>query len=328
MDENDDLRRAMAGRYEIVREIGRGAMATVYLAEDRKHSRAVALKVLDPELSTSLGPERFVREIAITAPLVHPNILPLYESGEAAGFLYYAMPYVDGATLGQRLEREGQLSLDNVVEIARHVAAALDYAHARGVIHRDIKPDNILLLGEHVFVADFGLAKAISSAASTPLTDTGFVVGTAPYMSPEQCTPGRAIDCRSDIYSLGCVVFEMITGVPPFLGATPEETIAHHLASSPRSLRSKRHNCPSALDDVVHRALEKAPADRFRTAREFVNAAAAAAATAPHPGAHVPEPGVKHERAAFALQLIGILTVVLALVGLVWRWVASIDTSP
>jgi eukaryotic-like serine/threonine-protein kinase len=272
MDENEDLVKALAGRYDIEREIGRGGMAIVYLARDVKRARPVAVKVLRPELTASLGPQRFLREIAITASLVHPNILALYDSDEASGFLYYVMPYVDGPSLGQRVEREVQLPLDDVLAITRQVGAALDYAHARGVIHRDIKPDNILLLGEHVLVADFGLARAISSAASTPLTEKHFVVGTAAYMSPEQCTPGRAVDARSDIYSLGCVVFEMITGMPPFRGATIGATMSHHLTSDPPSLRTERSSCPQALDDVVRRALAKTPADRFRTAGEFVAA--------------------------------------------------------
>jgi serine/threonine-protein kinase len=272
MDQNEGLAAALAGRYEIEREIGHGGMAVVYLAHDVKHDRSVALKVLRPELAASLGAERFLREIAITASLVHPNILALHDSDEASGFLYYVMPYVDGPTLGQRLKREVQLPLDDVLAIARQVAAALDHAHARGVVHRDIKPDNMLLLGDHVLVADFGLARAISSAASTPLTYPRVVVGTVPYMSPEQCTPGRAVDARSDIYSLGCVVFEMITGVPPFRGATVEATMLHHQTSDPPSLRTERRSCPSTLDDVVRRALAKAPADRFRTAGEFVRA--------------------------------------------------------
>jgi serine/threonine-protein kinase len=272
MDLDPDFVKALAGRYEFERELGHGGMAIVYLARDIKHDRPVALKVLRPELAASLGAERFLREIAITASLVHPNILALYDSDQASGSLYYVMPYVNGPTLGQRLKREAQLPIDDALAITRQIAAALDYAHARGVIHRDIKPDNILFLGDHVLVADFGLARAISSAASTPLTDTRFVVGTALYMSPEQCTPGRAVDARSDIYSLGCVVFEMITGVPPFRGATADATMTHHLTSDPPSLLTERRSCPSTLDDVVKRALAKAPADRFRTAGEFVRA--------------------------------------------------------
>jgi serine/threonine-protein kinase len=281
MELDQDLVTALAGRYEIERELGHGGMAIVYLARDVKHQRHVALKVLRPELAASVGPERFLREIAIAAPLVHPNILTLHDSGDAAGHLYYVMPYVNGPTLGQRLKREVQLPIDDALAITRQIAAALDFAHARGVIHRDIKPDNILLHDDHVFVADFGLARALSSAASSPLTDKRFVVGTALYMSPEQCTPGRGVDARSDIYSLGCVVFEMITGVPPFRGATADATMSHHLTSDPPSLRTERRSSSSALDDVVRRALAKAPADRFRTAGEFARALGEAGGTRP-----------------------------------------------
>jgi eukaryotic-like serine/threonine-protein kinase len=277
MDLDQELVTALAGRYEIEDELGRGGMAIVYRARDVKHGRQVALKVMRPELAASLGAERFLREIDIAASLNHPNILPLYDSGAVSGTLYYAMPYVDGPTLRQRLDVEVQLPIDDALAITQQIAAALDYAHARGVIHRDIKPDNILLLGSHVLIADFGLARAISSAASTPLTEKRFVVGTAAYMSPEQCTPGRAVDARNDIYSLGCVVFEMIAGVAPFRGATPEATMSHHLTSNPPSVCIERPRCPRALDTAVRRALAKAPADRFRTATEFSAALDAAA---------------------------------------------------
>src|SRR5687767_6302827 len=244
-------------------------MAVVYLARDLKNGRKVALKVLRPELANSLGAERFLQEIAISAPLVHPNIIALHDSGEAAGFLYYTMPYVEGPTLRERLDREVQLPLDDALKIARQVAAALDYAHARGVIHRDIKPDNILLLGDHVLVADFGLARAISRAASKPLTDRGIVVGTIAYMSPEQASIDGVVDARSDVYSLGCVVFEMIAGITPFRGATTATVISHHQSTPPPSVCAERKSCPSSLDMVIQRALAKLPADRFRTAGEL-----------------------------------------------------------
>jgi eukaryotic-like serine/threonine-protein kinase len=272
LDLDDGLLVALAGRYDIEREIGQGGMAVVYLARDVKLNRRVALKVLRPELANSLGTERFLQEISIAAPLVHPNILAIYESGEAAGHLYYVMPYVDGLTLRQRLDRELQLPIDEAIAIVKQVAAALDYAHARGVVHRDIKPENILLLGDHVLVADFGLAKAISRATSRPLTQSGLVVGTPAYMSPEQATPGVPLDARSDVYSLACVTFEMIAGMPPYRGATPQAVLAHHVASEPPTLCGERTSCPPHLDDAVRRAMAKVPADRFSSAGLFARA--------------------------------------------------------
>ena len=268
----DEIVTALKGRYEVERELGHGGMAVVYLAHDVKNGRKVALKVLRPHLADALGAERFLQEIAIAAPLVHPNIIALHDSGEADGFLYYTMPYVEGPTLRQRLEQEVQLPIEDAVSIARQVAAALDYAHRQGAVHRDIKPDNILLLGNHVLVADFGLARAITRAASKPLTTHGIVVGTPPYMSPEQCTPGGIANAASDIYSLGCVVFEMIAGMPPFRGATVDVILSHHQMSDPPSLCGERRTCPAELDAAVRRALAKAPADRFRTAGEFAKA--------------------------------------------------------
>jgi eukaryotic-like serine/threonine-protein kinase len=281
MDVDDGFVAAIAGRYQIERELGRGGMAVVYLAHDVKHRRPVALKVLRPELGTSLAAERFLQEIAIAARLVHPNILPLHDSGEAAGHLYYVMPYVEGATLRQRLDREVQLPLDEVLSIVRQIASALDYAHAHGVVHRDVKPDNVLLVDGHVLVADFGLAKAISSAASTPLTEHGTVVGTPAYMSPEQCGASGTIDARSDIYSLACMAFEMIAGVTPFRGATAQAMIAHQLANDPPSVCAERDSCPAAVDDVLHRGLAKLPADRYQHAGDFAAALAAASAGRP-----------------------------------------------
>jgi tetratricopeptide (TPR) repeat protein len=274
MDLDDEITKALAGRYDIERRLGQGGMATVFLALDVRHRRHVAVKVLRPELTSVIGATRFLREIAIVAPLMHPNILALHDSGEADGFLYFVMPYVEGPTLRERLKREVQLPIDEAVSIARQVASALDYAHAHDVIHRDIKPDNILLLGDHVLVADFGLAKALSFATPHSLTESGIVVGTPFYMSPEQCNAGRVLDARSDIYSLACTVFEMIAGVPPFRGATPQSTISHHLTSKPPSLLSERKSCPPGIDEAVQRALAKVPADRFRTAGEFVQALA------------------------------------------------------
>ncbi|MFL5613408.1 MAG: protein kinase domain-containing protein [Gemmatimonadaceae bacterium] len=270
---NEELTRALAGRYEIERELGRGGMAIVYLARDSRHPRHVAVKVLRPELASALGGERFVREIDVASRLTHPHILPLIDSGAAAGDLYYVMPFVSGETLRQRLERERQLPIDEALSIARQVASALDYAHSEGVIHRDIKPENILLVGGEVLVADFGLARALDSAASTPLTESGVAVGTPAYMSPEQATGERHVDHRSDVYSLACTLFEMIAGVPPFRGATAQALIAHHVSSPAPSLCRERSTCPELVDAAVQRGLAKAPADRFRTAGDLVRAA-------------------------------------------------------
>src|SRR6267378_163672 len=212
------LRAALVGRYSIERELGRGGMATVYLGRDLKHHRAVAIKVLRPELAEALGPERFVREIQIAARLTHPHILPLIDSGEAAGSLYYVMPYVKGESLRQRLEREHQLPLRDALQIAREVGAGLDYAHREGFIHRDVKPENILLADGLAVIADFGIARAISQVRGEIVTDGGLVVGTPEYMSPEQAAGDRELDGRCDQYSLACVLFETLTGAPPFAG--------------------------------------------------------------------------------------------------------------
>src|SRR5436309_2472880 len=214
------LTAALADRYRIERELGHGGMATVYHAEDLKHHRQVAIKVLRPELATAVGPERFLREIETTANLRHPHILPLYDSGEAAGFLYYVMPLVEGESLRDRLNRDKQLPIDDALEIAREVADALGYAHSRGVIHRDIKPANILLERDHAVVADFGIARAVSAAGTEKLTETGLALGTPTYMSPEQSAGESDLDGRSDLYALGCVLYEMLAGQPPFSGPT------------------------------------------------------------------------------------------------------------
>jgi serine/threonine-protein kinase len=279
-DQLDRLTTALADRYRLERELGHGGMATVYLAEDLKLERKVAVKVLHPELAATLGPDRFLREIKLSARLEHPHILTLHDSGEADGFLYYVMPYVEGESLRDRLNREKQLPIEDAIRIAGEVADALDYAHRRDVIHRDIKPENILLEEQHAVVGDFGIARAISEAGGDRLTETGIAVGTPAYMSPEQTTGSRELDARSDIYSLGCVVYEMFAGEPPFTGPTVESVVRQHLAADPSSVASKRAAVSEPVGRVVGRALAKAPADRFGTAVQFAEALTAGA-TAP-----------------------------------------------
>ncbi len=272
MDFPDRLRAALADRYEIERELGRGGMAVVYLARDVKHDRDVAIKVLRPEVSAALGADRFLREIQIAAKLQHPHILPLHDSGQADGLLYYVMPYVEGESLRQRLLREKQLPLNDALQIAREVADALSYAHSHDVVHRDIKPENVLLSGGHAMVADFGIARAISAAAGEPLTDSGVAIGTPAYMSPEQGTGETNLDGRTDIYALGCVLFEMLAGEPPFTGPTGQAIIARHVSERPPSLQVVRPSLTDELEQVVQTALAKVPADRFPTAQQFADA--------------------------------------------------------
>jgi tetratricopeptide (TPR) repeat protein/tRNA A-37 threonylcarbamoyl transferase component Bud32 len=265
------LKAALADRYAIDREIGEGGMATVYLAEDLKHRRKVAIKVMAPELGATLGPERFLREIEISARLDHPHILPVYDSGEANGFLFFVMPYVEGESLRDRMEREGQLPIEDALTIAREVADALSYAHGRDVVHRDIKPANIMLAGGHARVADFGIARALSDAGRNRLTATGLSVGTPSYMSPEQAAGSPDLDGRSDLYSLGCVLYEMLGGSPPFTG--PLESVVHqHLSAEPAPITNLRPAVPPHVTAVLMRALAKTPADRFSPAAEFAAA--------------------------------------------------------
>jgi tetratricopeptide (TPR) repeat protein len=267
----DRLTAALADRYTIARELGHGGMATVYLAEDLKHRRHVAIKVLRPELAGALGPDRFLREIEIAARLDHPHILPLYDSGEAHGFLYYVMPFVEGESLRDRLAREKQLPIDDAIQIAREVADALSYAHSRDVVHRDIKPENILLAGGHARVADFGIARAVSEAGGDRLTGTGLAIGTPTYMSPEQAAGSRELDGRSDLYSLGCVLYEMLAGHPPFTG--PIESMVHqHLTVEPAAVTTLRPAVPPAVAAALMRVLAKTPADRFSPAAQFADA--------------------------------------------------------
>ncbi len=271
------IAQSLAGRYRIDRELGRGGMATVFLAEDLKHGRAVAIKVLHEELGAWLGAERFLAEIRITARLQHPHILPLLDSGDAGGALYYVMPYVSGETLRARLRRERQLPVAEAVRIGKEVASALAYAHAAGVIHRDIKPENILLGAPNAgdpaptLLADFGIARSIDAAADR-LTSTGITVGTPSYMSPEQATGEREIDARSDVYSLGSVIYEMLAGEPPFSGANPRAILAKQLADPVRPVRRLRDGVPKHLDDALAVALGRSPADRFPNMASFAAA--------------------------------------------------------
>jgi serine/threonine protein kinase/tetratricopeptide (TPR) repeat protein len=271
VETTEQLDAALANRYAIARELGRGGMATVYLAHDLRHDRLVALKVLRPDLAAGLGPERFLREIRTTAQLTHPHILPLLDSGQAAGMLFYVMPYVEGESLQARLAREKQIPLDDALQIAREVAEALWYAHSHGVIHRDIKPGNILLESGHAVVADFGIARAVGVAGGARLTDTGLAVGTPEYMSPEQAAGDTALDGRSDQYSLACVLYEMLAGEPPFTGATAESVVHQHLAAEAPSVGDVRPAVPAHVAGTQSRALAKAPADRFATTLQFAD---------------------------------------------------------
>ncbi len=268
------LQEALVSRYRINRELGAGGMAVVFLAEDLRHRRQVALKVLRPELAAEIGPERFLREIETAARLTHPHILPLHDSGEAGGFLYYVMPYVEGESLRGRLTREKQLPLDDALQIAREVADALSYAHSRDLVHRDIKPENILLQSGHAVVADFGIALAITVAGGGALTATGLALGTPAYMSPEQAAGSRDLDGRCDLYSLGCVLYEMLAGQPPFTGPTVESLMYQHLSVVPRPVTDLRPAVPGWVALAVQRALAKTPADRFSPVALFAEALA------------------------------------------------------
>ena len=266
------LTAALSAHYAVERELGAGGMATVYLARDLKHNRYVAIKVLRPELAAILGGERFLKEIRLTANLQHPHILPLHDSGEADGLVYYVMPFVEGESLRDRLKREKQLPVEDAIRLAREVASALDYAHRHGVVHRDIKPENVLLHDGQALVADFGIALAVSTAGGERMTETGLSVGTPHYMSPEQAMGDREITPRSDVYALGCVTYEMLLGEPPFTGPSAQAIIARVVTEEPRSLIVQRKTIPPHVEDAVHVALAKLPADRFATAAEFATA--------------------------------------------------------
>lgn len=302
----------MNDRYRIERELGRGGNATVYLAQDLKHDRKVAVKVLLPGLAESVRAERFLREIQIAAKLTHPHILPLHDSGSAEGFLYYVMPYMEGESLRDRLQREPQLPLADALQIGREVADALSYAHEHDVVHRDIKPENILLQAGHAVVADFGIARALTEASGQAVTQTGIAVGTPVYMSPEQSAGSKTLDGRSDVYSLGCVVYEMLVGQPPFVGDSAQEILAHHALDPVPPLRRWRADVPAGVADALLIALAKRPVERFPTAAEF---AAALAPPGERARLHVPTPRAAAQGLGPALTTAVILAVASGLVG-------------
>ncbi|MEP6688922.1 MAG: protein kinase, partial [Gemmatimonadales bacterium] len=317
------LRTALVDRYRLERELGQGGMATVYLAHDVRHDRKVALKVLRPELSAILGAQRFLAEIKTTANLQHPHILSLFDSGEADGLVFYVMPFVEGESLRVRLAREKQLPVEEAVRIAREVADALDYAHRHGVIHRDIKPENILLHDGRALVADFGIALAAArSDSGTRMTETGMSLGTPHYMSPEQAMGEREITAKSDVYALGCVTYEMLTGEPPFTGPTAQAIIARVMTEEPRSLTMQRKTIPPHVEAAVVTALSKLPADRFATAAVFAEALSRPGATtvmtsAPRPGYAMARPATPLRR---ALGLAPWALTLLSVAAAAWAW--------
>jgi hypothetical protein len=318
----DRLRAALAGRYDVAKEIGAGGMATVYIARDVKHDRDVAIKVLHPDLGAALGSERFLSEIKTTAKLQHPHILPLLDSGEADSLLYYVMPFVVGESLRARIDRERLLPISDAIRITKEISSALDYAHRHGVIHRDIKPENILLHDGQALVADFGIALAVTAAGGGRLTQTGLSLGTPQYMSPEQAVGERTIDARSDIYSLGAVAYEMLTGDPPFAGSSVQAIVSKIMTERPTPIARLRETVPETVDDAVTIALAKLPADRFATAAEFATALTSHATGFTKPrdvardgtGRRVTDTAVR--RIAMGL---GALSVVLLAVAL-WGW--------
>ena len=309
-DSRPSLQAALNGRYTIERELGRGGMATVYLALDLKHHRRVAIKVLKPELAAALGPGRFLREIEIAAGLSHPHIVPLYDSGVAAGLLYYVMPHVEGESLAERLAGEQGLPIDEVCAIAREVADALRYAHAHGVVHRDIKPDNVLLSGGHAFVTDFGVAKAVDAATGgARLTNIGVALGTPTYMAPEQAAADPATDHRADLYAFGVIAYEMLAGRPPFATRSREQVLAAHAGEAPRPVSEQRPGCPASLAALVMRCLEKSPGARPQHADELVRSLDALHTPATTPA--VSRPGRRRRRRV--LLTVGVAgTVILA----------------
>ncbi len=282
-DPSEQLANALADRYVIERQLGEGGMAVVYLARDVRHQRRVALKVLRPEFGAVLGVDRFQAEIRVTANLQHPNVVPLFESGEAAGQLFYVMPFIEGESLRDRLTRERQLPVEEALRLTCEIADALSYAHSLGVVHRDVKPENVLLAGGHAVVADFGIARAVSAAGGPRITGTGLAVGTPAYMSPEQATAESQIDGRSDQYSVACVLYEMLVGEPPYTGPTAQAILARRLTDPMPSLRAARDTVPDHVEGAIRRALGRATADRFATMRAFAEALSTPVAAPPRP---------------------------------------------
>ncbi len=341
----DQLSSALSGRYRIDRELGAGGMATVYLAEDLKHRRKVAIKVLKPELAASLGAQRFLREIETTANLRHPHILPLYDSGaaparhpdsepraqssglpraergdgEGPSFLFYVMPFVEGESLRDRLRRERQLPIDDALRIAREVSDALSYAHARGVVHRDIKPENILLESGHAVVADFGIARAVRAAGTDSLTGTGIAVGTPAYMSPEQAAGDHDLDGRSDLYALGCVLYEMLAGQPPFTGPTVESIARQHMVAEPAPVTNLRPAVPAPVLSALQRALAKNPADRFNPVAQFADALRLGELPAAPAAASSPPPAAQSRSLRPLAAIVAVLAVVLVAGFMLWK---------
>jgi Tol biopolymer transport system component len=308
VSDSDSLRRlsaALEGRYLIERKLGEGGMATVYLAQDLRHERKVALKVLKPELAAVVGAERFLAEIKTMAQLQHPHILPLFDSGEAEGALFYVMPHVEGESLRERLDREHQLPVDEAVGIARNVAEALDYAHARGVIHRDIKPANILLQASKPVVADFGIALAVSAGGGGRLTETGVSLGTPQYMSPEQAVGDSSVGPAADIYALGCVLYEMLVGEPPYTGSTPQAILGKVISGRPTSATEQRSSVPAHVDAVIRKALERVPADRFTGAQAL---ATALSQSGFRHGPGIEAPGAESRSSTWKLAALGFAT--------------------